>query len=115
MTIQVKLEHGGMMPKKAHKQDAGYDLFSPIDFFVGAFQRYTIWTGVYVDIPPNYFALVRSKNKLFQKGIYCDGIVEGRGQIGVTLMNTTNKKVVFERGDKIAHLIIMKGEEIEFG
>ena len=117
MKIKVVLEHNGIMPKKSHKQDAGYDLFTPVDFFVGAFQRYTIWTGVSIEMPENYFALIRSKNKLFKKfGIYCDGLIDGSsGQIGVTLMNTTNKKVMFNRGDKIAHMVFMKAEEVEFG
>lgn len=113
MEVKVVLEHGGMMPQRAHKDDAGLDIYSPTDFFVGGNQRFTLWTGVRMELPKGTCAMVRSKSGLLKnKGILTDGVIDVgyTGQIAVTLVNTTPKKVFFERGDKVAQIVIVPVE-----
>lgn len=109
MKIKVVLEHHGIMPERAHEDDAGLDLFTPVDFFVGGNQRFTVWTGVRMELPEGTCGLIRSKSGLLKnKGIITDGVIDVgyTGQIAVTLINTTPRKVFFERGDKIAQMVI---------
>lgn len=101
------------MPDRAHTDDAGLDLFTPVDFFVGPQQRFTLWTGVRMQLPKGTCGLIRSKSGLMKKkGIITDGVIDAgyTGQIGVTLINTTNKKVWFEKGDKVAQIVIFPVE-----
>lgn len=114
--MKVLLEHGGIMPEKKHPNDTTWDIKSPIDFFIGPFQRWTLWTGVRIDLPEGTVGLIRSKTgNIRDKGILCDGVVDSgyKGQICITLVNTTKKKIQFYRGDKVAQLVILpaiKGE-----
>ena len=113
MKIKVVLEHHGIMPERAHEDDAGLDLFTPVDFFVGGNQRFTVWTGVRMELPEGTCGLIRSKSGLLKnKGIITDGVIDVgyTGQIAVTLINTTPRKVFFERGDKIAQMVIVPVE-----
>lgn len=113
MKIKVVLEHHGIMPERAHEDDAGLDLFTPVDFFVGGNQRFTVWTGVRMELPEGTCGLIRSKSGLLKnKGIIADGVIDvgHTGQIAVTLVNTTPKKVFFERGDKVAQIVIVPVE-----
>lgn len=113
MKLKVNLTHNAIMPGKTRLTDIEYNLYTPIDFFVGPFQRFTLWTGVSLDLPRGYYALIKNKYGLFKKyGIITDGMIDSPGQIGITLLNTTSKKVVFERGDKIAKFVVMKGEDV---
>lgn len=110
MKIKVTLEHNGIMPAKEHWNDAGLELYAPVDFFVGPFQRFTLWTGVMVEMPQDVVALIRSKNsQVRNKGLLTDGVIYGgyTGQIGITLINTTRKRVDFSRGDKVAQMLIV--------
>ena len=113
MEVKIILEHHGIMPDRAHADDAGLDLFSPVDFFVGPQQRFTLWTGVRMQLPKGTCGLIRSKSGLMKKkGIITDGVIDAgyTGQIGVTLINTTNRKVWFEKGDKVAQIVIFPVE-----
>ena len=113
MEVKIILEHHGIMPDRAHTDDAGLDLFSPVDFFVGPQQRFTLWTGVRMQLPKGTCGLIRSKSGLMKKkGIITDGVIDAgyTGQIGVTLINTTNRKVWFEKGDKVAQIVIFPVE-----
>lgn len=103
------------MPKKKRETDTSFDLFSPIDFFIGPFQRWTLWTGVMISIPQGMVGIIRSKTSNVKKGFITDGMIDAgfTGQIGITLINTTKKKIEFFRGDPIAQLVILPTVEVE--
>lgn len=99
------------MPVKAHEQDAGYDVFSPIDFTVPAHTFTSVDTGVCVQLEAgkNLYIHVASKSSHMLKGLTCDGTVdEGyTGSIRVCLFNHSLDAIEFHKGDKIAQLIVM--------
>lgn len=104
----VKLDDFGIMPKKAHKEDAGWDLFAPHDFIVekDAF----IDTGVHIAIPAGYVGLIKSKSGLnAKKNIVCEGVIDAgyTGSICVKMHKLDNKAYRFERGDKITQLVVV--------
>lgn len=106
--MKVKLDEFAIMPKKAHKEDAGWDLYAPRDFIIerDAF----IDTGVHIEIPVGYVGLIKSKSGLnAKKNIVCEGVIDAgyTGSIGVKMHKLDNKAYRFERGDKITQLVVV--------
>lgn len=79
--MKIMLDKGkGIMPVRAHSQDGGLDLFSPVRCVIRPNDFVTIDTGVHVEIPAGYVGMITSKSGLMGK----DGITS-RGTIVVTL------------------------------
>lgn len=107
--MRVKLDPGAIAPTRAHDTDAGLDLYTRERFCVFPHDRYFVDTGVHIKLPPKTVGYIRSKSGLLRyKGIITDGVIdEGySGPIGVTLINTSEQRVIFHKGDKIAQLVI---------
>lgn len=107
--VKVELDEGAVLPIRAHRTDAGLDLFTPSAFTIWPHERYTVDTGVHVELPKKTVGYIRSKSGLLSKlGILTDGVIdEGySGSIRVTLINTSDVKVQFKACQKIAQLVI---------
>lgn len=116
MEIKIMLDDGAIMPTRAHKADAGLDLYSPHDWNLGArnstFLDYvTIDTGVHVQIPEGYVGFVKSKSGLMvRNNIVTDGTIDSgyTGSVKVKLFNHSySEPYNIQRGDKIAQLVIL--------
>ena len=108
--MKIKLDNGAFMPERAHKTDAGLDLFSPIDVCVPARNSKCIDTGVHIELPENTVGMVKSKSGLNVKhGITSEGVIDAgyTGSIMVKLYNHSNRHYKVNRGDKISQLVIM--------
>ena len=117
--MKIKLDKDAIKPTRAHAQDAGLDLYTPEDVIIGPQAYKVINTGVHVELPAGTYGRVASKSGLMTKaGIITDGTVdEGyTGPICVCLFNTSLIPKRFEKGDKIAQLVIMPcvKPELEF-
>ena len=108
--MKVKLDSGAVMPTRAHYTDAGLDLYCRERKRIWAGQSAVFDTGVHIELPKGYFGKVESKSGLnVNHGIVSLGgvIDEGyTGSIKVKLYNEGTEGYVFERGEKIAQLII---------
>ena len=120
--MKVFVDDGAFIPKRAHGTDAGLDLCTPIDFTIlGSGGSYTIDTGVHIELPRNTYGKIESKSGLnVNHGIVsCGGVIdEGySGSIAVKLYNLGRKPYTFNRGDKIAQLIVQPClyEKVEIG
>lgn len=116
--MKVKLDDGAFMPQRAHEQDAGYDLRTPICVTVPACGFATVDTGVHIQLPPGKCAVVISKSGLYLKhNISSTGLIdEGfTGTIIVGLRNQGTADYTFTRGDKISQFFITDyyAEELE--
>lgn len=116
MKIKIMLDDGAIMPTRAHKADAGLDLYSPHDWLLGArtsdaTDYVTIDTGVHIQIPEGYVGFVKSKSGLMVKNnIVTDGTIDSgyTGSIKVKLFNHSfSEPYNIKRGDKIAQLVIL--------
>ena len=75
--MKIKLSKEAFMPVRAHKTDAGLDLFSPIDVCVPARKSVCISTGVHIELPQNTVGMVKSKSGLNVKhGITSEGVID---------------------------------------
>ena len=112
--MRIKLDEGAFMPERAHKDDAGYDIFTPKDFVLHGMISNSagmaeIDTGVHVLIEPGFVGILKSKSGLNVKhDIIGTGVIDANytGSIKVKLYNLGVQPHKFNRGDKLIQLVI---------
>jgi dUTP pyrophosphatase len=109
------------LPVRAHPGDAGADLFAAADVELAPGQRAVVPTGVAIALPDGYAAFVHPRSGLAARHgvtlVNAPGTVDAgyRGEIRVTLLNTDARNSVrFQRGDRIAQLVIQRVERPMF-
>ncbi|HEY9583631.1 MAG TPA: dUTP diphosphatase [Candidatus Paceibacterota bacterium] len=119
MKIKIKKLHPlAIIPTYAHAGDAGMDLYTvePCELEPG--ERKSLPLGIAVEIPEGYVGLVWDKSGLSHKyGIKnFGGVIDSgyRGEIHAGIMNLSDKFFRFDKGHKIAQLLIQKIEKVEF-
>lgn len=118
MRIKIKIDNGGYMPEYAHPDDAGMDLRTPELIVVPAKGSAEVDLRVHVQIQKGYFGKIESKSGLmFVDTVFAPGgtIDSGyTGSIKVKLLNESDHPRKFERGDKVAQLIVIPCEHADF-
>lgn len=109
--MKITLDEGAVMPQRAHKQDAGLDLFSREDRAILDGDSAVFDTGVHIELPPGTFGQLFSKSGLNVNYniVSCGGTIdEGyTGSIHVKLYNLGKKPYMIRKGQKICQLVIM--------
>ena len=108
--MKIKLDNGAYMPVRAHKTDAGLDLFSPTRKVIRANDWESIDTGVHIEIPKGYVGMITSKSGLMaNEGITSRGTIDCgyTGSIKAVLFNHSRKDYIVEKGQKITQLVLM--------
>jgi len=109
--VKITLDEGAVMPQRAHKQDAGLDLFSREDRAILDGDSAVFDTGVHIELPPGTFGQLFSKSGLNVNYniVSCGGTIdEGyTGSIHVKLYNLGKKPYMIRKGQKICQLVIM--------
>jgi dUTP pyrophosphatase len=110
-----RLDPGLPMPGRAHPGDAGTDLFTAQDIELAPGQRALVPTGIAIALPDGYAGFVHPRSGLAARHgvtiVNAPGTVDAgyRGEIRVTLLNTDpDRPVRFQRGDRIAQLVIQR-------
>lgn len=115
--MKIMLDPGAVMPSRAHKDDAGYDLFSREEKVIMPGESAVFDTGVHMEIPKGFFGQLFSKSGLMVKyGIICPGgtIDSGfNGSVHVILLNIGKKPYMIRKGQKIVQMVIMRREAPE--
>ncbi|WP_251034373.1 dUTP diphosphatase [Priestia megaterium] len=107
-----KLTQDAKLPEKAHKTDAGFDLFSIESKEIQAGETKLIKTGISIQLPPNTEAQIRPRSGLALKHsitvLNSPGTIdeEYRGEIGVILINHGKEKFNVEKHMKIAQMVV---------
>lgn len=108
--MKIVLDKGAFEPKKAHKEDAGYDLRSPKTVMLKAHGCICIDTGVHMAIPAGFYGKLESKSGLnVKRGIVSlGGVIDSgyTGSIVTKLYNLSDRDYMFRRGDKVVQIII---------
>jgi dUTP pyrophosphatase len=109
------------LPERSHPGDAGADLFAAADVELAPGQRAVVPTGIAIALPDGYAAFVHPRSGLAARNgvtiVNAPGTVDAgyRGEIRVTLLNTdTSSPVHFQRGDRIAQLVVQRVERPVF-
>jgi dUTP pyrophosphatase len=121
VVVPVVLEDGAVMPVYVHPGDAGADLTCAHEVVLGPGERSTVATGVRIALPDGYAAFVHPRSGLAARHgvtvLNAPGTVDAgyRGEIRVTLLNTDRSTpVTFQRGDRIAQLVVQRVEHARF-
>lgn len=115
-----RIDPGLPLPEYAHDGDAGADLRTTVDAVLEPGERATLPTGLAIALPQGYAAFVHPRSGLAARYgvtiVNAPGTVDAgyRGEIRVTLLNTdAHAPVKFERGDRIAQLVVQRVERAE--
>lgn len=96
---------------RAHPDDAGIDMRTPVGFVLRAHEQKVVDLGVRVQIPIGYWGKMESKSGLMvNHGITCmGGVVDSgfRGTIKVRMWNTSDEDYTFKQGDKLVQMVLM--------
>ncbi|WP_017610512.1 dUTP diphosphatase [Nocardiopsis xinjiangensis] len=116
-----RIDPGLPLPEYAHDGDAGADLRTTVGAVLEPGERTTLPTGLAIALPQGYAAFVHPRSGLAARHgvtvVNAPGTVDAgyRGEIRVTLLNTdAHVPVKFERGDRIAQLVVQRVERAEF-
>lgn len=108
--INIMLDAGAIMPRRAHSEDAGIDLYSREKQIVPARESAIFDTGVHIEIPCGYVGMVKSKSGLNVKnGLTTEGVIDAgyTGSIVVKIYNNSGFDYTVNAGDKITQLVIL--------
>lgn len=115
MILKIKTLNG-LIPTRAHNNDAGYDIYAPCDFGIHALQNTFIKLGVCVEIPKGYTGLLLGRSSMNGKGIICmTGVIDSgyTGELRAMFFNTTSNAIAIHKGERICQLVILKLADIE--
>jgi len=105
-----KLRPDAITPHYNHEGDAGMDLYAVEDIILWPDEPVAVPTGLSIELPTGYVALVWDKSGLsLKEGIKTmAGVMDSnyRGEYKIVLINTTNQYYYIDKGDKIAQLLI---------
>lgn len=114
MKLQIKkLHEDARLPTRAHKEDAGIDLYAFGDHTLPPHATVVIPLGFALAFPEGYVALIWDKSSIGSKGIKTlGGVVDAgyRGEVKVALHNLNEEPYTFAHGDKVAQMLIQKVE-----
>jgi dUTP pyrophosphatase len=109
-----KLAEGALLPSRAHEGDAGLDLYASEAAHIGPGERWSVGTGVGVQIPDGHAGLVLPRSGLARDHgialVNSPGLIDSgyRGELRVLLLNTDPAETFrVEAGDRIAQLVLV--------
>jgi dUTP pyrophosphatase len=109
----AKLRPEAIVPTRAHEGDAGLDLHACEPAHIGPGERWSVGTGIAVEIPDGHAGLVLPRSGLAMKHgvalVNAPGLIDSgyRGEIRVLLLNTDPAETFrVEVGDRVAQLVL---------
>ncbi len=114
MDLPVKrLNDEARLPQRAHDGDAGLDLCACEAAHLGPGERWSVGTGIAIEVPDGHAGLVLPRSGLAREHgialVNSPGLIDSgyRGEVRVLLLNTDPAETFrIEVGDRIAQLVI---------
>jgi dUTP pyrophosphatase len=110
----AKLSPEARLPTRAHEGDAGLDLYASEQAHIGPGERWSVGTGVGVEIPEGHAGLVLPRSGLAREHgislVNSPGLIDSgyRGELRVLLLNNDPAETFrVEAGDRIAQLVLV--------
>lgn len=112
-TVKIKkLDAGAKTPQLGSIEAAGLDLFTLESVEIPSGQRALLRTGIAMAIPVGMVGLIWPRSKLAaKKGVdVLAGVVDSdyRGEVMISLLNTSDQVLELRAGDKCAQMIIQQ-------
>jgi dUTP pyrophosphatase len=110
----AKLTENAVLPTRAHEGDAGLDLYACEAAHIGPGERWSVGTGVAVEIPEGHAGLVLPRSGLARDYgislVNAPGLIDAgyRGELRVLLLNNDPADIFrINAGDRIAQLVLV--------
>ena len=110
----ARLRDDAILPTRANAGDAGLDLYAAAPAHMGPGERWSVPTGVAVEIPDGHAGLVLPRSGLAREHgislVNSPGLIDAgyRGELTVLLLNTDPAEVYrVSPGDRIAQLVVV--------
>jgi dUTP diphosphatase len=110
----ARLKDNATLPSRAHEGDAGLDLYACEAAHLGPGERWSVGTGVAVEIPQGHAGLVLPRSGLARDHgialVNSPGLIDAgyRGEVRALLLNTDPAEIFrIAPGDRIAQLAIV--------
>ncbi len=110
----ARLRDEAILPTRANDGDAGLDLYAALPAHLGPGERWSVPTGVAVQIPEGHAGLVLPRSGLAREHgislVNSPGLIDAgyRGELTVLLLNTDPAEVYrVSAGDRIAQLVVV--------
>ena len=122
MNVKIVNQSGHALPEYSTPNSAGMDLRAKLDQAktLKPMERSLIPTGLFMELPEGYEAQIRPRSGLaLKKGISIvnsPGTIDAdyRGEIGIILINLSDKDFVVNDGERICQMVINKVENISW-
>jgi len=122
MKVKIVNRSGHALPDYSTPNSAGMDLRAKLNEAVTLkpMERSLIPTGLYMELPEGYEAQIRPRSGLaLKKGISIvntPGTIDAdyRGEIGIILINLSDRDFVVNDGERICQMVINKVETISW-
>ncbi|PIT97989.1 MAG: dUTP diphosphatase [Candidatus Andersenbacteria bacterium CG10_big_fil_rev_8_21_14_0_10_54_11] len=111
-----KLTANAKLPVKDNPADAGIDVFTNESYVLRPGEVHAFTTGISVEFPEGYAALIWDRSGLGSKGIHrLAGVIDSgyRGEWKIVLINLSGAPYEVTAGDKIAQCVLQKFEPVE--
>ena len=108
--MRVKLDAVATAPNRAHKTDAGLDLYAMHGGLIRAQQAATFHTGVRCELPEGTAGVMLPKSGLMvNRDILTFGVIDEsyRGEILVHAFNLGNEDYTVRAGDKLTQMLVI--------
>ena len=122
--MRIKIVNKSDLPTPKYKTSgaAGMDLYANTQepVVIEPLERVLIPTGLYISIPEGYEGQIRARSGLaLNYGItLANGIgtidSDYRGELGIILVNLSKEPYIVNKGDRIAQLVFVKYEKVQF-
>ena len=117
--IQLLPDCEELRPRKAHADDAAFDLRSRIDIDLPVRRSVLVPAGFCMELPPGFEAQIRPRSGLALKHdimlTNSPGTIDAgyRGEVGIIVYNGGSEPFPVKRGDRIAQMVIAQLPEVE--
>jgi len=116
VVVKFRMRSGDedLAPRKAHADDAAYDLRANAEAVLAPGTVQLVPTGLFLELPAGYEAQVRPRSGLALKRavtvLNTPGTIDAgyRGEVGIILFNAGHEDFRVARGDRVAQMVIQK-------
>ncbi len=122
VAVKVVNKSQNELPAYSTKDSAGMDLRAslsePIE--LKPLQRVLVPTGIYIELPEGYECQIRPRSGLALKHgitvLNTPGTIDAdyRGEIGVILVNLSDKAFVINNGERICQMVVARYERVDW-
>jgi len=108
-----KVTPGATVPTKKDASDAGIDIYTNETYILAPGEVHAFSTGISVEFPERYVALLWDRSGLGVSGIHrLAGVIDSgyRGEWKVVLVNLTDQPYEIKAGDKIVQCVLQSFE-----